>query len=70
MEGDHIVAVVATRERGQQARALADDLEVPRDALRIRVMRHWIYPYPDDSEVNEKLLWQQMSEWDKEDEDL
>lgn len=70
LEDDHIVAVVATRERGQQVRASADDLGVPRNALRIRVMRHWLYPYPGDSEMNEQLLRQQMSEWDKEDEDL
>jgi hypothetical protein len=67
---DHLIAMVQTREQGREVRSTAHDLGIPEEALRIRLMRYWLEPYPGDPEKNEELLKQQMVEWEREDTEL
>lgn len=66
----HLNAVVQTREHGREVRSAAHALGIPEEALRIRLLRYWLEPYPGEPVINKKLLKQQMAEWEREDQDL
>jgi hypothetical protein len=67
---DHLIAMVQTGEHGREVRSAANDLGIPEGALRIRLLRYWLEPYPGEPVINEELLKQQITEWEREDQDL